>query len=279
MVQVFADLCMPRIMTVCATIALHCWIMSAKHVAGPLTVEVVSCTDISRSTSSIDSTSSKRLLKLQLSDGRTALERSPLAFEPRPGDQLQLRGVEEMASVYLIDASSCHLLRRAASDQTSQERRPTLEELWKKGDPDETHPPPRFSELPADGVPTPAPVPPAVSVCTCNNNGNNGCSGSGSGSGNSSGSMSAATPAAQRAPAAPPQAAATPRSARPERRGGGGGGVTRQGGSAGNSTATAARPPATTAAQAEPSVPGLDPALVAQLLGTGLSFEEIAKHA
>lgn len=244
--------------------------MPATRLAGPLTVEVLSCTDISRSSSSTDSTSSKRLLKLQLSDGRSALERSPLAFEPRPGDQLQLRDVDEMASVYLLDATSCHLLRRTTAHEPRHERRPTLAELWKKGDPDESHPPPRFSELPADGAPTPAPAPPAVSVCTC------------SGS-NGTGSMSSATPTeTQRAPATSLQVAATPRSGREERRGAGGGGA-KHGGSAAtaniNTSSNVARSQPAAAAPAAASVPGLDPALVEQLLGAGLSLEEIAKHA
>lgn len=242
--------------------------MPTTQTAGPLAVEVLSCTDISRgsSSSTTDSSSTKRLLKLQLSDGRTALERSPLAFVPQPGDQLQLSNVNEMAGVYLLDATSCRLLQRASSNDTRHESRPSLAELWRKGDPDESDPPPRFSELPADGAPTPAPAPPAASVCTCN-----GINGSGSGS------MSSVTPtASQHAPAAPRQP--TPRSGRQEKKRGGDGAATRQRGPA-PAAAAAATPAPTAAAPAAPSVPGLDEALVAQLLGAGLSLEEIAKHA
>ena len=248
-----------------------------------------------------------------------ALEHMALPFLPKPGDELQLRNASRVSGVLLLAPSSCQLLASSAEalpcvDGLSRSIKDSVALSWASGDVDDSDPPPRFTHVSesaqAEAPPrhtqvapkqkpehTPGPtLPPPSSqalprVRACGGSGGRdggggdggGVGGGGGGGGGDGGGG-----------------------------GGGGGGVAGGGrggggrggsggrrsdakpcGSRGDTLAAAAAQKGrgaaargTTAAAPSPSpsgnvVPqsGLDPDLVADLLASGLSMEEIASYS
>ena len=241
-----------------------------------------------------------------------ALEHTALPFLPKSGDELQLRNASRVSGVLLLAPSSCQLLAGSVQAEDG-ECRPTKDAValsWARGDVDDSDPPPRFTQVTESAQaeapprhtqvakqkkpehpPTPVPtVPPASSQAiprlrSCGGGGGGGGGGSDGGgggvsvSGGSGGSGGGGGVAGG---------------------GRGGGGRDGSGGRRGDATPCGNRGDTLTAAAAQkgrgggargtaaaapsPSprvVPlsGLDPDLVADLLASGLSMEEIATYS
>ena len=208
---------------------------------------VIACRDIAQPHG--QSSGGQRLLQLQLSDGVStveALERSPLPFLPRVGDELAVQNnAASVSGVMLLEPSVCALLARCCEAAArSPPKARTLSSSWTSGDVDESDPPPPFTQVSEDS--------------------------------SASAPAERAKPAASKPkpqPTVPPGGAAVPAAQPP---------APRAGKSESASTPAAVNNRGGSAATpmgGEVSVPGLDPDLVKDLLAAGLSLEEVAAQA
>jgi hypothetical protein len=218
-----------------------------------------------------------------------ALEHTALPFLPKPGDELQMRNASRVSGVLLLAPSSCQLLAGSAQALPSEDGagRPTKDAValsWARGDVDDADPPPRFTQVSesaqAEAPPrhtqvaskqkpeppvTPGPtVPPASSQAiprlrSCGGGGG-GVAGGGRGGGGRGGS------GGRRGDAKPCGNHGDTLTAAAAQKGRGGG-----------ARGTAAAAPSPSVVPLSPS--GLDPDLVADLLASGLSMEEIATYS
>lgn len=219
-----------------------------------------------------------------------ALEHTALPFLPKPGDELQMRNASRVSGVLLLAPSSCQLLAGSAQALPSEDGagRPTKDAValsWARGDVDDADPPPRFTQVSesaqAEAPPrhtqvaskqkpeppvTPGPtVPPASSQAiprlrSCGGGGGGGGEGGDAGGGVGGGS------GGRRGDAKPCGNHGDTLTAAAAQKGRGGG-----------ARGTAAAAPSPSVVPLSPS--GLDPDLVADLLASGLSMEEIATYS